>query len=374
MRISYLSSFYPLRGGIAQFNASLFRSLEHFNEINAYTFKRQYPNFIFPGKTQYVTKTDANADKIESVEILDTINPFSYFQTARVINQYEPDLLLMKYWMSFFAPSLGTVAKLMKPKTKAIAILDNVIPHEKKIFDIPFTKYFLNQCDGFVAMSDAVKNDLLKLKPKKSNVTLLEHPVYSHFGEKINETTAKNKLKISTDKKTILFFGFIRKYKGLDLLLEAFEQLDETYQLIIAGECYGSFDEYQQLIDKSKRKKNIHVFNNYINDDEVPVFFSASDVCVLPYKSATQSGITSIAIHFNIPVIATNTGGLKETITHNKNGLIVDKINSSAIANAIKDYFNRNLKNSFAKEIASMKEKRSWDNFGRKIIDFAKSL
>ncbi|MDA3906414.1 MAG: glycosyltransferase [Bacteroidales bacterium] len=373
MKIAYLSTFYPLRGGIAQFNGSLYRALEINNEVKAYTFKRQYPDFLFPGKTQYVQEND-NADIIESVEILDTINPLSYYKTANAINKYNPELLLFKYWMSFFGPSLGTVARKMSPRTKIITILDNVIPHEKRVIDKPFTKYFLNQNDGFIAMSETVKDDLLSMKPKHPNVLLLNHPVYNHFGEKIAILEARKELNLNPDKKTILFFGFIRKYKGLDLLIQAFNLLDKNYQLIIAGECYGSFDPYQQLIDNSVNKDNIHVFSTYISDSEVPYFFSAADVCVLPYKSATQSGITSIAHHFDLPMIATDTGGLKETIIHNKNGLIVKEISSIALKDAIIDYFKRDLKDKFIDSIKLIKQNNSWANFGEKIIDFSQSL
>jgi len=372
MKIAYLSTFYPFRGGIAQFNASLYNELQQQHEVKAFTFKRQYPGFLFPGETQYVTEKD-KVEKIDSVEALDTINPLSYFSTAKTINTFAPDLLVMKYWMSFFGPSLGTVAKKMKSNTRVITILDNVIPHEKRIIDKPFTKYFLKHNNGFIAMSDSVKEDLISIAGDVPVITL-EHPLYDHFGLKIQQQEARKKLNLSPDKKTLLFFGFIRKYKGLDLLIEAFEQLDDSYQLVIAGECYGSFDEYQMLIDKSRLKKNIHVFNTYIGDDEVPLFFSAADVCILPYKSATQSGITSIAFHFDLPLIATDTGGLKEIITHEKNGIIVNEVSSKAICEAIKLYFENSNKAKFAENISVMKKEMSWSNFGRDIVDFAQSL
>lgn len=373
MKIAILSAFYPLRGGIAQFSASLYRALEERHEVKAFTFKRQYPNLFFPGKTQYVTEND-KVDVIESEEVLDTVNPFSYYKTAKKINAYHPDLLIINYWMSFFAPSLGVVAKKMNPNTKVISILHNVIPHEEKFFDKAFTQYFLNKNDGFVALSEAVRKDLLSLNPKKSEVALIKHPIYNHFGAKLESEKARKNLKINPLKKTLLFFGFIRKYKGLDLLIAAFEQLDSTYQLVIAGECYGSFDSYQKQIDGSKRKEDIHVFNEYIKDEDVPVFFSAADVCVLPYLTATQSGITSIAFHFELPLIATNTGGLKEIIQHGKTGIIVDEIDVDAIFNSIRSYFESGLKNQFTKNIALMKAEMSWENFGRKLIDFCRSL
>ena len=374
MRIAYLSSFYPLRGGIAQFNASLYRAFEAGHEIKAYTFSRQYPDFLFPGKTQYVTESD-NADPIPSTAILDTVNPFSYGKTARTINQWKPDILLMKYWMPFFGPSLGTVAKKMKSPTKVISILDNVIPHEKRIVDDHFNGYFLKQCDGFVVMSDAVKNDLLTVtNGKATNYLRANHPIYDHFGAIVDRNAACAKLNIDPDKKNILFFGFIRDYKGLDLLIDAFGQLDESYQLIVAGESYSSFAPYQQRIDNSPLKDNIRVFNDYIGDDEVPYFFSAADVCALPYKSATQSGITSIAYHFDLPIVATDVGGLKETIHDGKTGLIVEEVSVPAIAASLRSYFEQGGKSAFASGIHAFKAEHSWAEFAKKIIDFSQTL
>jgi glycosyltransferase involved in cell wall biosynthesis len=372
MRIAYLSTFYPFRGGIAQFNASLYREFEKQHDIRAITFTRQYPDIIFPGKTQYVTN-DEMADVIPSSPMLDTINPLSYFATAKQIKAFQPDILIMKYWMSFFGPSLGTVAKYMPKNCKVITILDNVIPHEKRFFDSIFTRFFLNQNDGFVAMSETVKNDLVSLKPHARFIKR-EHPLYDHFGLKTDQEQARKKIAIDPDKKTILFFGFIRDYKGLDILIKAFDLLDESYQLVIAGESYGSFEKYQHLIDSVKNKNQIHVFNDYISDEQVPDFFSAADVCVLPYKSATQSGITSIAYHFDLPLIATDVGGLKESIRHQSTGIIVEQCEPEPIALAIKDYFTGRLSGRFIPNIIKMREELSWKNFASSLLEFSKSL
>lgn len=372
MRIAYLSTFYPYRGGIAQFNASLYRALEKENEIKAFTFSRQYPDTLFPGKTQYVSG-DETADNIPSNRILDSINPFSYLSASHIIRKFNPDILLMKYWMSFFAPSLGSVSGKVKKNAKVITILDNVIPHEQKFFDKPLTKYFLKKNSGFVVMSDAVKEDLLQLKPDAAYIKM-PHPLYNHFGQKLDKQQARKLLHIHPDKKTILFFGFIRDYKGLDLLIEAFGKLDTGYQLVIAGESYGSFDAYQKLIDASPRKDSIHCFNDYIPDSKVPEFFSAADVCVLPYKSATQSGITSISYHFDVPLIATNVGGLQETIEHRKTGLIVELANADMIKDAILHFYSESSGIDYFENIQSYKRQLSWENFASGIIDFAKSL
>lgn len=372
MRIAYLSTFYPFRGGIAQFNASLFRELEKKHEILAFTFTRQYPDMLFPGKTQYVTN-DENADPIKSIQTLDSINPFTYYATARHIKAFNPDLLVMKYWMSFFGPSLGTVAKLMPDHTRVVTILDNVIPHEKRFFDSAFTGYFLKHNDGFVAMSETVKNDLVSLRPDAKYIKK-EHPLYDHFGKKMDQAAAKRQLNLSPDKKTLLFFGFIRDYKGLDILIKALDLLDDSYQLIVAGETYGSFDKYQHLIDSIRNKDQVHVFNDYISDDQVPTFFSAADVCILPYKSATQSGITSISYHFDLPIIATDVGGLKESIHHQSTGIIVNHPEPEPIALAIKEYFGSRLSGKFISNIQKMKEELSWKNFAESLIEFSGKL
>jgi glycosyltransferase involved in cell wall biosynthesis len=372
MRIAYLSTFYPYRGGIAQFNASLYRALEKEHQVKAFTFTRQYPEILFPGKTQMV-ENDETADKIPAERVLDSVNPLSYWQTGKKIKAFQPDLLIMKYWMSFLAPSLGTAAGFAGKKTKVITVLDNVIPHEKKFFDNAFTKYFLNKNDGFIAMSDAVMHDLHLLKPNAQCIRM-DHPLYDHFGEQMDRAKACTELNIDPSKKNLLFFGFIRDYKGLDLLIEAFNTLDNSYNLIIAGECYGSFDKYRDMINNSPLKENIHVFTDYIPDNKVPVFFGAADVCILPYKSATQSGITSIAYHFGVPIIATDVGGLKESITHESTGLIVPKPDKELLSESIKFYFVKSQQAKMKHDIIQLKERLSWSKFAEGIINFGHVL
>ncbi|MBR1706072.1 MAG: glycosyltransferase, partial [Bacteroidales bacterium] len=287
MKIAILSSFYPYRGGIAQFNASLYGSLSRSHDVKAFNFKRQYPDLLFPGKTQYVTPDDA-AVPVETESILDTVAPHTYVRTARAVRDWGADLLVMKYWMSWFAPSLGWVARHAGDRCKVVPVLDNVIPHEAHWFDKPLTRYFLKGCDGFVTMSGSVTDDLLYLVPDARYV-LLPHPLYSHFGEKMDRKDAEDRLGLQPGMKNLLFFGLIRDYKGLDILLDAFRDLPEDYQLIIAGEPYGSFDKYRAQIDGIPGRDRIHVFPEYVKDAEVGKFFSAADVTVLPYRSATQS-------------------------------------------------------------------------------------
>lgn len=372
MKIALFSAFYPYRGGIAQFSAQLYRALEKDNEVKAYTFSRQYPNFLFPGSSQFVT-TDDNADVIESERILDTVNPFSFGASAKRINAYEPELFISQYWMTFFGPSIGRMTKKVSPTCKKISILHNVIPHEKRFFDKPANNYFLKQNDGYVVLSDAVLKDLLSLKPDAKYIRI-DHPVYNQFGERLRKDEAANTLNLNPEKKYLLFFGFIRDYKGLDLLLTTMKDLPDDTHLIVAGEVYGDFEVYQNIIDSNGINDRVHLFTRYITDDEVKLFFSVSDVCILPYKSATQSGITAIANHFELPVIATDVGGLKENIKDGVNGLIVERPDTELLLESITKYFDQNLRDEFAKEIKINNDHNSWENFASRIIEFAKTL
>jgi len=373
VKIAILSCFYPYRGGISQFNACIFKELGKVHNVKAFNFKRQYPGLLFPGKTQYVSEDD-NAERIESTRVLDTINPLTYSATARKIREWGPDLVIIRYWMSFFGPSLGYVARKLKKDCKVIAILDNVIPHERHFFDTPLTKYFLNGCTGYVTLCDAVRRDLVSLKPEARFMTT-PHPLYSHFGEKLPREEAEDMLGLRHGMKNILFFGLIREYKGLDILIEAFGRLEGDYQLIIAGEPYGSFEKYEKMIEASGRKENIHVFPDYIKDDEVNRYFSAADVCILPYRSATQSGISSISYHFDVPMITTDTGGLKESIGDRGTGIVVERPDPALISEATKRYFSEpELVESMKENILKEKQRLSWETFCDRLIEFYKTL
>lgn len=371
MKIAFLSTFYPYRGGIAQFNALVYRELEKSHDVKAFNFSRQYPDFLFPGKTQLVSPED-QADQIPTERVLDSINPFSYAKTAEKIKAYNPDLVIARYWISFLSPSLGFVlGKLKKPVR--ISILDNVIPHEKRFFDRAFNRFFLKRNDGFIVMSDKVLRDLLSLRPD-ARYLRINHPVYNQFGTKIKREEAQRKLKLDPAKKTILFFGIIRDYKGLDLLIDAFAKLDESCQLVIAGEVYGSFEKYEQQISVHPLQAQIHLFNRYISDDEVTLFFSAADVCVLPYRSATQSGITSISNHFLLPLIATDVGGLRETIEDGKTGLIASSPDAAEIAGKLRRYFDEGLREQFSEAINRQNAENSWENFCSRLLAFYAEL
>ena len=373
MKIAILSCFYPYRGGIAQFNANLFEELGKTHDVRAFNFSRQYPDILFPGKTQYVTKED-EAVPIEAEALLDTANPLSWGRTARAIRVWGPDVLLVRYWMSWFAPSLGEVARKMAPGCRVIGILDNVVPHERHWFDTPLTRWFLKGLDGAVTLCEEVGRDLQALRPDIPHA-VLPPPIYTHFGAKLPREEAERRLNIPAGRRTLLFFGLIREYKGLDILLQAFDLLDERYQLVIAGEPYGSFDKYQKLIDGGRAPQDVHVFPNYIRDDEVKDYFSAADLAVLPYRSATQSGISSVACHFIVPMVVTDVGGLRETVGARNTGIVCENGTPACIADAITRYFDDpDLQIHLCECMDAEKERLSWSRFAQDLTTFAESI
>lgn len=341
--------------------------------VKAFNFKRQYPEFLFPGKTQFVTKDD-DAVPVESEALLDTANPFTYGQTYRAIRDWKPDLVVISYWMSYFGPSLGFIARKLRKRCKVISILHNVIPHEPRFFDAPLTRYFLSGCSGNVTLCDEVTGDLRRLAPGAPNVTLF-HPIYGHFGERLPRAEAERILNLEPGKRNILFFGLIRSYKGLDILLEAFGRLDDSYQLIVAGEPYGSFDKYRTIIDGSPAKDRIKLFTHYIKDSEVKDYFSASDLVVLPYRSATQSGISAIAYHFEVPMVVTDVGGLRQSVGDCGTGLVAEKADADCIEREILTYFSdANIKTLCVNSIRAEKERLSWKAFCRRMLEFSDNL
>jgi glycosyltransferase involved in cell wall biosynthesis len=369
MKIAILSPFYPFRGGIAQLNARMYAELSKNNEIKAFTFTTLYPDFLFPGQTQFVAEDDSTT-VIDSERILSSINPLSYVRTANIINKYAPDWLIIPYWISFLAPAFGIISRLMKKRTRIISLVHNAIPHERRFFDKSFARFFFKKCDGFIVFSEPVKQDLLKLVPD-AHILLTPHPIYDHYNEKIGRREASEKLGVSMDKRTLLFFGLIREYKGLDILIEAMSLLDGRYQLIIAGESYDNFEKYQKLIDESPLKENIKVFGQYIPDNMVTTLFSASDVLILPYRSATQSGVVAVAYQLETPIIATNVGALGETVSSSGTGIVIDEVSPQAISEGIKSYFaNTEKQAEYLSHIKAEKKRLSWSAFAQALQRF----
>lgn len=373
MKITILSAAYPYRGGIAHFNGLLYKELIKKNEVKVLTFYRQYPTLFFPGKSQ-VEKDDTTAE-ISSHQVVDSINPFNWIKIGKIIKKDSPELLIFRYWLPFFAPCFGTISRIVKKnnKTRILVICDNVIPHERKPGDIVLTKYFFNSADYFILLSEKVKFDLLKIRSNAKHKVMF-HPVYSLFGKGVSKDEARKKLALS-DERIILFFGFIRDYKGLDTLLEAMGELNDklNVKLIVAGEFYTDKQKYFDLIDKLSLKGSLYLFTDFIPTSEVKYYFSASDAVILPYKDATQSGIVQIAMNFRKPVIATNVGGLGEVVHNNKTGFIVDKENPSQLAEAILKFYRENKEDEFIINTEKEIEKYSWQKFTEGLLELVSS-
>lgn len=367
---------FPLRGGIANFNEALCRAMNQAGmDSKIISFSLQYPGFLFPGKTQY-DKGRGPEDLVIETKI-NSINPISWLKVAEQIKNEKPDYVIFRYWLPFMGPCLGTIAKLIKNKTsiKVIAITDNVIPHEKRVGDKLFTGYFLRQCDGFIAMSKSVLNDLDEFI-KTDKKAFLPHPIYDIFGEKVNKANALNHLKLNHGDKYILFFGFIRKYKGLDLLLEAMgdERIKKQgIKLIIAGEYYEDSSYYNQIIEKNKLRDNIILKTEYIAPEEVRYYFCAADLIVQPYRNATQSGVTQIAYHFERPMLVTNVGGLPEIVPDNKVGYVTE-VGSKAIADALLDFYTNNKEQLFTENVKTEKQRFLWSTFVEGILDLYQQI
>ena len=372
MKIVIISAAFPLRGGIAHSAGLLYKELKKENDVEVITFSRQYPKLFFPGTSQ--TEVEDQSNIIPTNVILDSINPFNWLKVSRLIISSNPDLVIFKHWMPFFAPCYGFIAKkLKKKKIKLLAVCHNIIPHEKRTGDIILSKYFLRKMDYFVLLSDQVKRDLETII-KQSKNKVLPLPIFSIFGETVSKESARKKLKL-TDGKIILFFGFIRDYKGLDTLIESLaivkKKMDVT--LIVAGEFYSDEQKYISLIEKLNLQTSVIIKKDFIPTMDVKYYFSAADVVVLPYKSATQSGIVQVAVNFEKPVIATNVGGLSEVIENGKSGFIVEKENPDKFANAIIRFYDENRENEFSANMKSLKEKYSWQNFVKGIFELIKS-
>lgn len=364
----------PLRGGIAMYNYRLAKEfLAAGHDCKIYSFSLQYPSFLFPGKTQF--STDAPPTDVEILTKVNSINPLNWLLIGKKIKSEKPDIVVVRYWLPLMAPALGTILRIIKKdKTiKIVCIADNVIPHEKRLGDKQFTKYFVKAPDAFITMSEKVMSDLRLFTHTKPAV-LVEHPLYDNFGAIVNKEEARLKLKINNQEKIILFFGFIRKYKGLDLLLKAIKILKEkdelgSFRVLIAGEFYEDEKNYQDLINELDIRDKLILETNFIPDSEVKYYLCTADVLVQPYKNATQSGVTPLAYHFEIPTIVTNVGGLAALVPHEKAGLVCEP-NPESIADAIEQYFSLG-KAFFLPPLRREKLKYSWSNIVNAILNLA---
>lgn len=362
---------YPLRGGLATYNQLLATKLqEQGHTVRIVTFSLQYPSILFPGKTQY--SSDPKPDNIAIEVSLNSVNPFNWISLGRRLKKEKPDLVIFRYWMPFMGPSLGTLGRIIRKNkyTKVVTIADNIIPHEKRFFDTPFTTYFVNSCDGFVTMSESVLEDLKKFDSNKP-VAYNPHPMYESFGAQLDKAEARKKLGLDTDGKYLLFFGFIRKYKGLDILLRVFadKRIQEAgIKLIIAGEYYDKPVEYQAIIKEYNLQSALVQANEFIPDSEVSTYFSAADMVVQTYKTATQSGVTQIAYYYHNPMLVTDVGGLAELVPHNKVGYVTST-DIKEIADAILDFYDNKRESEFVENIKTERLRFTWDSMIAKLFE-----
>ena len=368
-KVIIIGPAHPYRGGIANFNNSLADAFfKNGDDIEILSFKLQYPSFLFPGKTQYESSDPPKNIKIKS--IINSINPFNWFNVAREINRKNPDFVIIRYWLPFMGPCLGSIARLLNKKIKILAITDNIIPHEKRFGDFFLTKYFVSSCDAFVTLSASVLEDLTHFT-KSKNKKFTPHPIYDTFGEKIDKSVAKKNLELNINDKYLLFFGFVRKYKGLDLMLHAMsdQRIKELgVKLIVAGEFYDNIDFYLDLINELDIDSNIILKSDFIEERDVKNYFCASDMITQTYRTATQSGVTQIAYHFERPMLVTDVGGLAEIVPHKKVGYVTTQ-EPKIIADAIVDFYTNNRELDFEKNTKTEKLKFSWQNLIHTIED-----
>jgi glycosyltransferase involved in cell wall biosynthesis len=372
-KIVIMGPGHPLRGGLATFNQRLAKEFnDQGNDCSIYSFSLQYPSFLFPGKTQY-SDEPAPAD-LQIHAAINSVNPFNWIKIGNRLKKLKPDLIVVRYWLPFMGPALGTILRRVKKNkhTRIVCIADNVIPHEKRPGDKPFTKYFLKSCDAFVTMSEKVMTDLRTFQPDKP-AQLVSHPLYDNFGAIISKEEARQHLGLNATDKIVLFFGFIRKYKGLDLLLEAIPHLsDKSIKIMVAGEFYEDEKPFREQIQHLGIADRLILRTDFIQDSEVKYYLCAADAVIQPYRSATQSGVTPLAYHFEKPMVVTNVGGLPSLVPHEKVGLVVEP-EPAAIAAGI-DRFYQLGENYFIPHLRSEKQKYRWAVLTQKIQELAAAV
>ena len=376
MNVVIIGPAHPLRGGgITTFNERLARQFQNEGyQTTIFSFSLQYPGFLFPGKSQF---TDEPAPKdLDIRSRINSVNPFNWLSVGREIKKLKPDIVVVRYWIPLMGPCLGTILRIIKKNkhTRIICIADNIVPHEKRMGDKPFTRYFVKSVDAFITMSEKVLSDLRSFTSKTA--LLVPHPLYDNFGEKISKEEARKELGIRNEELVILFFGFIRKYKGLDILLDAMKLINikpQTHnpKLLIAGEFYEDRKMYDEQIEALGIKEQLILHTDFIADNEVKNYFCAADVVVQPYRNATQSGVTPLAYHFEVPMIVTNVGGLPAMVPDNKVGLVAEPT-AESLAEKIIEYFDKG-ENHFLPHLLEEKKKFSWTKMLESILELANS-
>lgn len=361
-KLVILGPAHPFRGGLANYNERLATEFQQQGyDVVMHTFTTQYPELLFPGKSQF---SDRPAPlNLDIYRTFSSINPISWIRLGLRLKREEPDILILRFWLPFMAPAMGTISRIVRKnkKTKILALIDNIIPHEKRVGDTMLAKYFVGSVDGFVVMSRAVEADLNSFDKQKP-VEFCPHPLFDNYGAIVPRLDAIKKLNLDAASKYMLFFGFIRDYKGLDLLLKAMAMPllnDPQIKLIVAGEFYCEQESYLTLIRESGLQDRVVLRTEFIPDAEIPAYFGAVDLVVQPYKSATQSGVTQVGYYFNKPMLVTNVGGLGEIIPHGKVGYVVEP-NPEAIADAINNFFSNNRYEEMSAMAEIEKARFSW--------------
>lgn len=373
MKIVIMGPAHPLRGGgLTTFNHRLAAAfIEQGHQCSLVSFSLQYPSFLFPGKSQYTTEPAPEGLSIRS--LINSINPFNWLSVGRKLRREKPDLIVVRFWLPFMGPALGTILRRIKRNrhTKIVCLADNILPHERRPGDQPFTRYFLKACDAFVTMSETVLADLRRFEPAKP-ARLVLHPLYDNFGLPLTKEEARQVLELPVHEKIILFFGFIRAYKGLDLLLSAMTDSRiraAGIKLLVAGEFYEEEKPYQDFIRENQLQDAVILRNAFIPDGDVRYYLSAADCVVQPYRSATQSGVTPLAYHFEKPMIVTDVGGLPSLVSHQKVGLVTPP-HPKALADAILEFYHTG-ESHFLPHLRSEKKKYAWDNLTAAILKLA---
>ena len=375
-KVVIIGPAHPLRGGLATFDERLCREfMAEGYDCSIFSFSLQYPGFLFPGTTQYSSEPAPRDLKIYST--INSIHPFNWWHNGEQLKNIRPDLIVVRFWLPLMGPALGTILRRVRKNrhTRIVAITDNIIPHEKRPGDTPFTRYFLSSCDAFITMSEKVMKDLRSFEPAKPARQVL-HPLYDNFGDLISREEARSHLQLPANERIVLFFGFIRQYKGLDLLFRAIGHLKSSgllekskVKFLIAGEYYEDEKPYQALIDELGIREYLHLRTNFIPDSEVRYYLCAADVVIQPYRNATQSGVTPLAYHFEKPMIVTNVGSLPDLVPDGQSGLVCEP-EPASIAAAIERYFQLG-EEFFLHHLREEKKKYSWEKLVAAIEEVA---
>ena len=375
---SFIGTAHPYRGGLTSFNQMLARMFRRKGvDARIHTFTVQYPSFLFPGKSQY-SDSPAPGD-LEILRTVNTVNPLNWFRIGRRLRREKPDAIVIRYWLPLMAPCFGTICRLARKNghTKVLALLDNVVPHEKRPLDGLFTRYFVGSADGFIYMSEQVKSDLDRFTTAKPAL-FAPHPLFDVYGDPVPREEACRKLGLNPEYRYSLFFGYVRDYKGLDLLIDAWALLKAhctlgKRQLVVAGEYYSDKGKYEERIRHHGLEHEILLYDYFIGDDDVKYFFSAADLVIQPYRSATQSGVTQVAYHFDVPMIVTRVGGLAEIVPDGKAGYVVDTT-PEAIAEAVDRFYDEGKEAEFRKNVAAEKKRFSWEAMTDRFMELYRQV